>query len=202
MAARPSTARGQASYQRIIDVACDLFYRQGIAATGLSEIMARSGTAKGQLYFYFADKEAIVEAVVIAQVEHALQAENDYLTAMSSLDDLIAWGQHAVQQHQDGSLVRCPLGSLVSQVAGTSDTLRLTLDQGFQRWRAAIAEGLRRLQNAGVVRADRHADELAELVLCAYEGGVLMSEVHDSTASLELALTCVVEFLTTPARDA
>ena len=117
---------------------------------------------------------------------------------MSTLDDLVAWGEHAIEQHQEGSPVRCPLGSLVNEVTATSDALRVVLDQGFQRWRMAIAEGLRRLQDAGVVRIDRDADELAELILCAFEGGVLMSEVHGTVASLRLALTAAIEYLTTP----
>ena len=75
MTAPPGSARGRASRQRIVDVACDLFYRQGVAATGLAEIIARSDTGKGQLYHYFDNKDALVLAVIDTQFEGAVAAE-------------------------------------------------------------------------------------------------------------------------------
>jgi AcrR family transcriptional regulator len=180
------------SCQRIVDVACDLFFRQGVAATGLSEIIARSGTGKGQMYHYFQDKDALVLAVIEAQIEGAVAAERTTFAGMTSADDLRAWADAAVASHSEAGAARCPLGTLVAEVAERDPHLRAALDLGFGRWRDAIRNGLERLQAREIVRVDRTIDDLAEILLCAFEGGALMSEVRGHTGPLRLALHAAI----------
>lgn len=184
----PSTDRGRSSRGRIIDAACNLFYDRGVAATGLNEVAAVSRTGKGQLYHYFQDKPDLVLAVVHAQVDRTLQSQQRLLEQMKDADDLRAWSDQAVAAHSQGRPARCPLGALVAEVADHDDALRQALDDGFNRWRSALAAGLARLQKHGVAPADRDPQDLAEILLCAYEGGVLMSEVRGTTHPLRLAL--------------
>lgn len=49
---------------RILATASDLFYRQGIHATGIDEVIASSGVAKATLYNHFESKEALVAAAL------------------------------------------------------------------------------------------------------------------------------------------
>ncbi len=184
----PSTDRGRSSRGRIIDAACDLFYDRGVAATGLNEVAAVSRTGKGQLYHYFQGKPDLVLAVVRAQVDRTLHAQQWILERIEDADDLRAWADQAVAAHSQGGRARCPLGALVAEVADHDDALRQVLDDGFGRWRSALAVGLARLQKRALARADRDPQDLAEILLCAYEGGVLMSEVRRDTSSLRLAL--------------
>lgn len=48
--------------QRILDVVCDLFYREGIRAVGIDTIVERSGVAKMTLYRYFPSKDDLIVA--------------------------------------------------------------------------------------------------------------------------------------------
>ncbi|MDX1266508.1 MAG: TetR/AcrR family transcriptional regulator, partial [Oceanisphaera sp.] len=50
--------------QQLITTAFDLFYRQGIHAVGINQILQASGIAKKTLYHHFSGKEALVAAVV------------------------------------------------------------------------------------------------------------------------------------------
>lgn len=184
----PTTDRGRSSRGRIVDAACELFYDRGVAATGLSDVTAASGTGKGQLYHYFRDKPDLVLAVVHAQVDRNLQSQQGIMERMSDAQDLRAWVEQAVHAHAHGRPARCPLGALVSEVADHDDILRQALDSGFTRWQSALAAGIARLQKLGTARGDRDPAELAEILLCAYEGGVLMSEVRGTTRPLQLAL--------------
>ena len=45
--------------QQIIDVASELFYKQGYNTTGVNEIIAKSEIAKATLYHHFKSKEDI-----------------------------------------------------------------------------------------------------------------------------------------------
>ncbi|GHO85734.1 TetR/AcrR family transcriptional regulator [Dictyobacter formicarum] len=57
MTAAPSSAR-----QRILDVATDLFYREGIRAIGVDTIVEQSGVGKATLYRHFPTKEDLITA--------------------------------------------------------------------------------------------------------------------------------------------
>ena len=50
--------------QQLIQTAFDLFYRNGIHAVGINQILQTSGIAKKTLYHHFASKQALIEAVL------------------------------------------------------------------------------------------------------------------------------------------
>nr|WP_305880024.1 TetR/AcrR family transcriptional regulator [Siccirubricoccus soli] len=55
--------------ERVREAAKDLFYRQGIHATGVEEVCRVAGTTKMGLYRSFPSKDALVEAVLEEQCE-------------------------------------------------------------------------------------------------------------------------------------
>lgn len=58
MAALPTARR------KLLDTAADLFYREGIGATGVDRISAEAGVSKRSLYQHFAGKDALVAAAL------------------------------------------------------------------------------------------------------------------------------------------
>jgi len=52
--------------ERVLEVAGDLFYREGIRAVGIDTIIARSGVAKMSLYRNFASKDDLIVAYLQA----------------------------------------------------------------------------------------------------------------------------------------
>lgn len=50
--------------QTILKAALEVFAAQGFAASRLDDVAARAGVAKGTLYLYFADKEALFEQLI------------------------------------------------------------------------------------------------------------------------------------------
>ncbi|MEV4073231.1 TetR family transcriptional regulator [Nonomuraea fuscirosea] len=69
MADQPLTARGAATYQRILDVATQEFARYGIAGARIERIVAAARTNKAQLYAYFGNKEGLFDAIFFASLE-------------------------------------------------------------------------------------------------------------------------------------
>jgi AcrR family transcriptional regulator len=57
-AVRSSDSRS--ARNRILDVACDLFYRHGVRAVGIDTIIAAAGVAKMSLYRAFLSKDALI----------------------------------------------------------------------------------------------------------------------------------------------
>jgi AcrR family transcriptional regulator len=60
----PSPAKTAQTRRGIIAAALDAFLERGFSGTRMSDVAARAGVAKGTLYLYFADKEALFEGVL------------------------------------------------------------------------------------------------------------------------------------------
>src|ERR1700746_1841500 len=52
---------GRGARQRILNAAAELFYREGINATGVERLAAESSVSKRTLYQHFPSKTAVVE---------------------------------------------------------------------------------------------------------------------------------------------
>jgi AcrR family transcriptional regulator len=182
MSVLPTTDRGRATRERILDAASELFHRRGVGATGLDQVIAASATGKGQLYHYFADKRALVHAVVDRQIATVLAGQQARLAQLAAPADLRAWADELVTAYEEADHpVRCPLGALVAELAEADPDARAALDAGFGRWADALAAALRR---AGVAAPERQATAL----LAAYQGGLLLSQARGDLAPLRIAL--------------
>lgn len=91
MKSAPSTDRRRATFERILDAASELFYLRGVRATCLDQIIAASGTGKGQLYHYFAEKDDLVLAVIERQIARVLAAQQRLISALDSWANIDAW---------------------------------------------------------------------------------------------------------------
>ena len=62
--AAPRRRHKDARPAELLAAALELFVDKGFAATRLTDVAARAGVAKGTLYLYFDNKEALFRAVV------------------------------------------------------------------------------------------------------------------------------------------
>lgn len=188
MATAPSTPKGRATVERIVDAACVLFARRGIRGTTLDDVGALSGTGRGQLYLYFGSRSALVTAVVRRQVERVLDTQQPLLGSIGTPDDVRAWCAAAAGAYADDDPLRCPIGSLVHELTEDDPDARAVLAEGFRRWRTALAEGLRRVQRDGGLTPGADPDAVASALLAAYQGGVLLAAATGDRATLRQAL--------------
>jgi AcrR family transcriptional regulator len=185
----PTTDRGRATLERILAAAADLFYRQGIRATGLDQIISASGTGKGQLYHYFAGKSDLVHAVVDRQIELVIDAQRPVLEHADSWEDIDAWIDLLISSHEAADdPFRCPIGSLAAELAEGDAQTRAALGAAFARWTGCIAQALRGLQAAGAISGRADCDALAGALLAAYQGGLVLSQVSGDAGPLRAAL--------------
>lgn len=57
-----AVTKGKATRQRLIEVADELFYTEGIRATGVGAVAERAGVTKMTLYWHFASKDELIVA--------------------------------------------------------------------------------------------------------------------------------------------
>lgn len=190
---RSLTARGAATRSRIVDAAADLIYQHGVERTSLDQVMAASGASKSQLYHYFADKDALVLAVIARQTERVLAAQRAPLEALDSLVALKAWRDAIIRLHKAAQGKGCPLGALASDLANDSEPARQRLADSFAMWRDRIERGLARMRERGELAASADPRELALAVLSAVQGGLLLAKTTRSSRPLEIALDMAVD---------
>jgi TetR/AcrR family transcriptional regulator, transcriptional repressor for nem operon len=191
---RRLTRRGQETRQRILAAAADLIFDRGVAETTLEDIRAAAGVSGSQVYHYFADKQALVHAVIDHQADAILDTQGTYLDHLDTVDGLRAWRDLLVG-HQRTLECRggCPLGTLGAELAEIDDVARMAVARGFGRWEARIRAGLRAMHARGELPAGADPDDLALATLAALQGGLLLAQVQRDPRPLEVALDAMID---------
>lgn len=186
------TVRGRATRERIVAAAATLIYKRGVAGTSLDDVRAVTATSKSQLYHYFADKSALVRAVIELQVEQVLKAQQPELDGADSMVGLRRWGDRVLALN--GQDVRgCPLGRLASELADSDPAARAALTAGFARWQGRLAAGLGAMRKHGALDPDADPQALALGLLAAVQGGLLLAQAGCSVAPLRMALDLALD---------
>src|SRR5215472_17192988 len=96
------TRKGVQTRQRIVAAAADLILQQGVAGTTLDDVRAEAGVSSSQIYHYFADKEALVRAVVDYRAQTLVgETHEPMLAAIEGIDGLRAWRDTIVSVQED-----------------------------------------------------------------------------------------------------
>jgi AcrR family transcriptional regulator len=106
---------GRGARQRILDAAAELFYREGINATGVERLAAESSVSKRTLYQHFPSKTAVVE-------EYLRSIEDRVANPLQGADQTPRERLLAVFQAptaRGGPLRGCPFHNAAVEAAGT-----------------------------------------------------------------------------------
>jgi AcrR family transcriptional regulator len=186
---RPTTPRGIATRDRIVEAAADLVLARGAGATTLDDIRAGTATSKSQLFHYFpGGKSELVGAIAAFQAERVLDAQRPYLDTLDSWDAWDGWRRAVIAHYGSQPHWGCPIGSLASELNGRDPERAAEVAATMDRWRGYLEAGLRRMRAAGVLRADADAEALAMSIFAALQGGLLLTQTMQSIRPLEAAL--------------
>src|SRR5262245_57459112 len=83
--ARTVGSNAEATRQRILAAARELFVERGYAGTSIRDITERVGVTKASVYYHFSSKEEILHALVVPFIE-ALEAFTADADAAGDLD--------------------------------------------------------------------------------------------------------------------
>jgi TetR/AcrR family transcriptional repressor of nem operon len=191
---RPATARGAATRARIVEAAAGLVHLRGASPTSLEDIMEASATSKSQLYHYFADKDALMRAVIELQTCRVTGGETVDPAAFDSIDKLRHWRDGIVAMNKAArGIGGCPLGSLASELADRSESARTMLEHGFGLWESHLVGGLRAMRDRGALKPGAKPEDLATAVIAALQGGLLLAQTTRTSRPLELALDMAID---------
>lgn len=165
-------ARAEATRDKILAAAVDLFSQSGYGETGLSDVIDHAGVSKGAFYYHFASREALAGAVIHRGTEQLLDLFKTITGTQSpALQNTIAATFAIAELTHDNVMVRTAnqLRQCLSQVSSArSPTYRYTMDAFRAQVDKAIAEG--------DVNSEIDPDDLAETICVSVVGAHLLSD--------------------------
>jgi len=105
--------------QRILEVADQLFYAEGVRATGTEKIMSSAEVAKATFYRHFESKDALV----LAYLENRDQALWDYLSQPTPPKNLREALTKFEQMANSPETIGCPFLRIASEFPDTANPL-------------------------------------------------------------------------------
>lgn len=190
------TARGAATRARIVATAADLIRVRGVGGTTLDDVVAASKVSKSQLYRHFADKPALVRAVIEFQGDRVIARERDLLGNVSTFAGLRRWRDALVERNAlEQGRYGCSLGSLANEFADQDEVARQKLEELFAAWQELFEAIIRRLQEKGAIPAKADAARLATGFMAAVQGGYLLAQTSRDAAPMAVAVDMAIEHL-------
>jgi AcrR family transcriptional regulator len=195
--ARKLTDKGQATRARILEHAAELIYTNGVHATNNEQVRRAAGVSGSQLNHYFPTKASLVLAVIAWQAERVLALHrSEQFAGFDTLETFRKWAAFYVgyeRAYREG----CSLGSLASEIIKTDLDVHNELANAFDQWRGIFRDGIQHMQRLGRLSADADPAQLANLLLAAFQGGMLLAQVAQDISPLKDALQAAIDHVET-----
>lgn len=182
-------AKKSNSREVILEVAAQLFAKQGYHGTTLNQIIEVSGSPKGSLYYYFPSKETLAIACVKLTQSRLLNKLQEQIRKLSRPEDFmqafVLNMADAIDNYGTDKFV--PFGFLAAaETSSVSDSLRNACQSAFAEWKNTLSG---KLVETGV--SEERAIEMAEIAVCLIEGAIIMSVVERSSRAMRRAASHV-----------
>jgi AcrR family transcriptional regulator len=164
--------RQPAAAKRILDVARDLFYRQGIRAIGVDEIVRTAGVAKPSLYRAFSSKDELA-ASYLRQYDREFWERFDDAVAAHPGDpraQILAFLTRVGQRTQTPAYRGCGMTNAAVEYPEPNHPARRVSEDNKRELRRRLREMARGM---GAADADTLGDGLLLLIEGAYISGQL-----------------------------
>ncbi|WP_319456482.1 MULTISPECIES: helix-turn-helix domain-containing protein [unclassified Mycobacterium] len=164
----PTRRRGRGARQRILNAAAELFYSEGINATGVGRIASTALVSKRTLYQHFPSKTALVEEYLCQLRRAAGEAEGTSSGASDSTPRARLLALFELSDAGDGRMRGCPFHNAAVEAAGSMPGV----EHIVHLHKRDYVEGLTLLaREAGAVDPDMLGNQIALL----YEGASALS---------------------------
>jgi len=181
---------------RIVAIAMKLFHTQGYNATGIAQILQKSGVNSGSLYHFFDSKAELLEAVLQRYtdllmpviVQPVLDGVADPIERVFALLEL--YRQNLLRTR---FRYGCPIGNLALEVGDGHAAARRLIARNFEGWRDQIRRMLDDARHRLPPDLDR--DRLATFVLTTMEGGVMQSRAYESVAPFDASVAMLRDYI-------
>ncbi|MEV5546245.1 ScbR family autoregulator-binding transcription factor [Streptomyces sp. NPDC052309] len=167
--------RAEQTRATILTAAADLFDRHGYEATSLGDIVQHAHITRGALYFHFAAKHDLAQAILELQssTSRRLAAELDD-RGYSSLESLIRLTFAFARVSVKSPVLRAGL-----RLAAAGVAVRPPLRHPFVEWQDLASSRLRGAIKEHDVHPDTDVDSTAHTIVCSLVGSGIVGRALD-----------------------
>jgi TetR/AcrR family transcriptional repressor of nem operon len=181
--------KGEQSKEKILTQATRVFNRQGFRTTTINDLLKATGTTKGNLYFHFSGKEEVGLEVLKREKAAFMQFLGSALTGDTPGAALDNFLRSALLKHRRSDFVGgCLFGNTALEASDTAPAFAELVAGVFDEWIGKIESKIAEAQQAGQVRRDLPARDLAELVVATVEGGIMQARLQKLEGPMSRAL--------------
>ncbi len=167
------TAKGRATRDRIVRATAQLIVTEGLSASNMENVRRAASVSGSQLAHYFADKGALIRAVIRHQIDVVLDFHRQpSLGGLESFDDFERWIDLDMRYLRRIGYGGTPTyHALAAQLAKSDDATRDTLATGYRQWIDVLAQSIQRMKDRGLIVPDANPLQLALVMVSAHQGG-------------------------------
>lgn len=179
--------------ERILETAADLFFRQGFRATGINEVIAKSGVAKATFYNHFPTKDELCLAYlrdrnisefesISAFVRDHDQPRERFLAVMKSVQPWL----------EANNLRGCAFLNMVAEIPDPKSRLRQIGCCHYDTVRNLIRDLSKDLIESDLNKySELDAEKLADKYMIILVGAIAMSEIYNDLFPVRQAIELV-----------
>lgn len=181
----------QDARNRIIEVAAELFLKQGYGATGIAQILEAAGVLRGSLYYHFPTKEDLLLATL--EWRKRMLWPEVITPVFDRVDDPLERLFGVLDGYRQMLLIcefqmGCPIGNLALELSESNPRARGLLEENFENWKNAIRGCLEEAQSQGRLPEDMNPNDLAHYVLTVMEGAVMLARTYRTIETYDRAI--------------
>jgi TetR/AcrR family transcriptional regulator, transcriptional repressor for nem operon len=140
---RKSKQEAARTRERIVEAAALEFRRNGIAGTGLADLMAAAGLTHGGFYRHFGSKDQLVAEACAAAMEAGAKTSVTALSHHGKRNGLEALAANYLSKsHRDDRSGGCPFAALGSELVRADEKTRAVATEGLLKYADLIASQL------------------------------------------------------------
>jgi AcrR family transcriptional regulator len=175
---RISEQQRQSRREQILAAAWKCFYRRGIHATSMEEIIREAGLSAGAVYLYYKGKNDLILAAISTYMERLRDLLVPILTQEEPLPPLALIHEITSVMTKFARSTKIDLNSIILMCWSESQTNEAVkvLTSGFQvNYRAALTKLVGKWQKRGELESSSDPKDVAKVLLSFFHGFIVQS---------------------------
>jgi AcrR family transcriptional regulator len=171
------TAKG-----KILEVATELFYRQGYNATGIQQIIDEAGVAKGTFYTHYKAKDDLGLAYMRKRTADELTHLKNVLSEIRDpYEKYIQFNQILKEWMASTNYRGCAFSNMVAEVPDGNSPIRKEAKFHYEGFRAVIRDVVENLLKSDPKYVNLNAQYIADQYMMVQVGALTNSEIYQDT---------------------
>jgi AcrR family transcriptional regulator len=156
-----------------VKAAAQVILNDGLSSLSMVNVRKAARVSGSQLAHYFGDKQALIRAVIMRQMQVVLNFHHQpKLAGLQSFDDFERWIDLNMRYLRQIGYEGTPTyHALAGQLAKSDAATRETIAAGYRQWVELLEQAIARMKDRGVLVADADPRQLAIVIVTAHQGG-------------------------------